>query len=410
MPIRVSTNNTILPANARASDVAAKAIQEIAPVQQIRNYDAHRVQGFPAILYSQLGQGRKCSCQSGDKKLGARLDLDGKANPGLINELLTGAMTFSVTPYGSSPSPRDDPFDTETSRLAPVNKHQGVFDIASHEVNGAPSNIEFEDVFGDNGPLQNLTMDDIAGDYDASNMGATDAACAVCFGTSFIGGYSPFQAHRIVLTPNDVNLLDSEINLLHRPWSALSSGFNFTTILPHGAIGLDMFRVMNGKHPCSGVVFTVDGKTVNEVSLLGYCDGGPHLVMVSFKKPTQWTHIEIQFFISVEVAYFEFPRMTRSQDTSLLEKTEPFQISISSNLPNLQVEDILVESTYGRALIVQTVNTWNTRNRDILGWECTVRPIQPQELYNILPRRGRVKTKPPTALGAVNNTKQLTRI
>lgn len=402
MPVRSSFNNQLLPANARAADVASKAIQEILPVQQSRNYDAHRVQGFPAILYNQLTQGVKCSCQTTDKKLGARLDLDGKANPGLINELLTGAMTFSVTPYGSSPMPRDDPFDTEVSRLAPKNKHQGVFDIVGKEVNGAPTNIEFEDVFGDNGPLQNLTMDDIAGDYDATNLGSTDAACAVCFGTSFVGGYSPFHANRIVRTVADVDLINSEINLLARPWSATSEGFSFVTSLPYGAIGLDMFRVLNNDKPL-GAKFTIDGQPVTELTLVARCDGKPHLIAVVFNKPTVWTHIEIQFILSAEHAFFEFPRLSKSSDTNLLEKTEPFQISISSNVPILQVEDLIVDSTYGKALIVQTCNPWNTRNRDILGWECMVRPVQPMELYNILPRRGRIKTKPPTPLMAHDN-------
>lgn len=402
MPIRQSSNNRILPANARASDVASKAVQEVMAVQQSRNYSAHRVQGFAGIMYNRLTQGRKCSCQASEKKLASRLDQNGKAKPGVVNELLTGSMVFNVTPYGSPVSPTTDPFASETSPKAPKNKHQGVFDIVEPEVNGLPSDIVLEDAFGDNGPLENLTLDDFAGDFDASHLGFTDATCAVCFGSGFVGGYAPFHAHRIVVSVDDVQLGASEINLLSRPWAAESITFSFQAVLPYGAIGLDIFRVMNNEKSL-GANFTVDGNPVNAVTVLSYCDGRMHTIGVAFPEVRVWTHMEIQFVLSHESLFFEFPKLSKGSDTSLLEQTEPFQISISSNVPNVQTEDLIVDSVYGKALIVQNTNPWNSRNKDILGWECTVRPVQPQELYNILPRRGRITTKPPSALGAHDN-------
>lgn len=401
MPVRQSSNNRILPANARASDVAQRAIQEILPVQQSRNYSAHRVQGFPVILYHRLHQGRKCSCQASRKKLGTRLGLDGKASPGMINELISGA-SFKITPYGSETRTVDNAFDTFTSPKAPVNKHQGVFDIAAREALNIPSDIELEDVFGDNGPLRNLTLDDEVNDFDESPLGATEASCAICFGTGSVGGYAPFHAHRIVLSVDDVDLEESDIDTLETPWTAEGFGFSFSAVLPYGAIGLDVFRVMRNSKPV-GANFTIDGQVVNAVTILKFCDGRRHTIAVAFSDVKTWTHVELQFVLSSESAYFEFPKLTKSSDLALLEKTEPFQISISSNVPNLKPEDIIVDSVYGKVMIVQNCNPWNTRNRDILGWECTVRVVQPQELYNILPRRGRVKTKPPTALGAHDN-------
>lgn len=401
MPVRQPSNNRILPANARASDVAQRAIQEILPVQQSRNYSAHRVQGFPVILYHRLKQGRKCTCQAAGKQLGNRLGTDGKAPPGMINELISG-MSFKITPYGSETRTIDNAFDTFTSPHAPKNKNQGVFDIAAREALNIPSDIELEDVFGDNGPLRNVTLDDEVNDFDQAPIGAMEASCAVCFGSGFVGGYSPFHAHRIVKAVNEVDLIDSEIDTLESPWTVDGEGFSFTAVLPYKALGLDVFRVMNNSKPV-GANFTIDGQPVNAVSVLRFCDGRPHLVGVAFSEIKTWTHIEIQFVLSNESAYFEFPKLTKSSDLSLLEKTEPFQISISSNVPSLQPEDIIVDSVYGKVLIVQTCNPWNTRNLDILGWECMVRPLQPQELYEILPRRGRIKTKPPTALGAHDN-------
>ena len=55
--------------------------------------------------------------------------------------------------------------------------------------------------------------------------------------------------------------------------------------------------------------------------------------------------------------------------------------------------DVIVESQLGKILVVQSVDTWKTRQRSILGWEIQVRVIQPQELFRILPARGRIKSK-----------------
>jgi len=402
MPIKNATNNRILPANARASDVASKAIKEIVPVQQQRNMSAHRVQGFQAVHYSHLNQGRKCNCKSSEAKLNTRLGNDGKANPGLVNELITGAMTFNVSPYGSSPLSRDDPFDSRTSPLA-NDKFQGVFDNIGKQPDSLPTRIQDGVAFGDNGPQQEYDIEEYLGDWDSGDVGITDAACAICFGTGFVGGYAPFHSQRIVLTVDEVDLGLATINALLKPWTSTGPGFSAQVVFPFGAIGVDSFKVYN-QRKAVGANFTVDGQAVDAISILRFCDGRPHTLAATFFEPeVTWTHMEMQFALSKESAFFEFPKLNQSSDTNLLEKTEPFQIIVASNLPSLKAEDIIIESIYGKALIVQTVNWWNDRDRNILGWECQVRPIQPQELYNILPRRGRLMSKPPTSLGVHDN-------
>lgn len=395
MPFKTSSNNRVLPSNARASDVVSRAIQEIVPVQQSRNYSAHRVQGYKGLLYNRLYQGPKCSCQSSEQKINSRLNLEGKADAGFINELLTGQMEFTVTPYG-----RNLPSDV-VSPFAPQNKNQGVFDIISKDGAGVPSRVETQG-FGDNGALEEFDINDLAGAFDASSVGMTDVYCAVCFGTGFVGGYSVFHGHRSVIPVDQVDLGSTSLNLIDRPWSAESKDFSFQVLLPRGAVALDICRVMNNKDLVVAN-FTIDSQAVNEITILKFCDGRPHLIEVNFSEPRKWTHVELQFALASDHAYFELPKTNKGSDISLLEQTEPFQISMASNVPNLQPEDLIVESSMGRVLMVQNSNGWNTRRRDLLGWECNVRPVQPQELYNILPRRGRIRTKDQTALGAHDN-------
>jgi hypothetical protein len=59
----------------------------------------------------------------------------------------------------------------------------------------------------------------------------------------------------------------------------------------------------------------------------------------------------------------------------------------------MDAQDIIVEQMLGKVLVVQNVNPWNSRERNILGWEAMVRVIQPMELYRLLPGRGRTKLK-----------------
>lgn len=394
MPVRDQSNNRILPANSRAADVAEKAINEIIPVQQRRAYNAFRIQGIRCVLYNRLKSGRKCTCKASDKTYNGILGKDGKAAPGALNQMLTGEMEFSVTDYAHGldrlfgPAVKDTP-----SPFAPENQYQGVFDIATVE----DANIPFAHVMpeggtGDNGPVDPFTIDDLVNGWDASAMGHSDMACPVCFGSGFIGGYTPFNTHRQVLTVADVQLdSSSELDTLSRPWAAQTVGFNAIITIPRGALQVDSFRVYNGVKPVN-VSYTLDGTAVNSTQdILAKADGKRHLLHATLA--SKFTHLEMQYNLSDECAYFEFPRRPSSGDTSLLEQMEPFQVLVSPNVPQLDSQDMITESQLGKTLIVVNSNPWNSRKRNGLGYEVQVRVLQPAEIARILPRRDRVLTK-----------------
>lgn len=396
MPVRDSSNNRILPPNSRAADVATRTLNELIPVQQAKYLNAFRVQGYQGILYNKSEQGKRCTCQSSQKALNHRLDKDGKASKGDINRLLTGDATFDITPYGQENWKDAPPGSDQTSPLAPTNKYQGEFSVVMDEGDYPGGEIVSGQAFGDNGPIDTeVNIEDIFGDFDASAIGISDVRCGVCFGTGFIGGYSPFHANRQVYIVTDVLMDDSEINFLKKPWTARSSRFFINALFPFGAIGFDAFRVMDNATQLPAT-FKVDDVPIRTfLDVLKFCDGRMHQIEVNMPS-AEWTHVELQFNLTYESTFFEFPKLTKSNDTALLEQFEPFQIIVSPNVPSLKTEDIIVESTMGKVLVVQNSSWWNTRNRNVLGWETMVRVIQPQELWRILPHRGRVMTKPPT--------------
>lgn len=405
MPIRDSTNNRILAANARAADVAEKAVNEILPVQQQRAYDAFRVQGISCIHYSRLLSGRKCICSASQKQLGGLLNEQGKASPETINQFLTGNMSFNVTPYNFDQDYAIPGTNSSgaTSPQAPADPYQGVFDIKTLGEEFPFADVTNEKDFGDNGPVNPTTIDDIVGDFDSGFLGIGDVACPICFGTSFIGGYAPYHAFRSVLTVADLQPLDTAaIDMLKTPWSITTTkGFKVVVTLPKGAIGVDSFKVYNMYKPV-GAVFKIDGQPISNIpTLLSYCDGLRHLLEADFSDT--FTHLEMQFNLTTESVYFEFPKRPSSSDTSLLERMEPFQIIMSPNVPTVDTEDVITESQLGKTLIVQNDNPWITRARAALGREVQVRVVQPQEIYNILPKRGRIMSKGPTTNAVRDN-------
>lgn len=152
------------------------------------------------------------------------------------------------------------------------------------------------------------------------------------------------------------------------------------------------------------MTLAIDGmRILNYTDIIKKCDGRQHIVSVTFDKARKWTHFEIQIRISNEKSYFEFPRLSSSSDTAVMDPTDPFQIVLSPNIPKLKELDIITESMFGRALMVMNINDWNTRQRNVLGYECQVRVVQPQEIYQILPRRQPVKTKNEATLIARDN-------
>lgn len=406
MPYVSRNNSKLLPANARAADVAEKAVNEIIPVQQRRYYDAFRVQGIQCIAYNRLTSGRKCTCQASRKALNGLLNEEGKASEGTINELLTGTFSFDVVPYEQDQSalfPAAAGPSGQTSPYATVNKNQGVFDIttAGEEFPFADVNQQQEQI-GDNGPSNPVNIDDLIGDFDLGAIGFSDVACPICFGSGFIGGFTAFHSYRKVLVPQDLVVSNGHLDLTERPWVARDAeGWSQKIILPHGAIMVDAFQVWNNL-TIVPVQFYIDNTLIqNNPQLLSFCDGKPHLVTATFSG--DFTHFEMQFGLSTESLYFEFPKRPNSADTSLLEQMEPFQIIMSPNIPYIASMDVVVESQLGKVLVVQNTNPWISRDRNLLGPECQVRVIQPQEIFRILPVRGRVPTKDKTTLMTRDN-------
>ena len=382
MPL-VDRRSRLNPANTRNADVAHKLIEHVAPMQQSKMQAAFRVNGIAGILYNKLQQGRPCLCHRQNTEANV-LSPDGKATSGTIDRIITGNSNFGISSY--SPMVDDTGFNNfgvrKTSPGNLQNEWLGDLNKVGNNLDDEFNSLYEEPIFGDNGQHSPDLIDLLDG-FDPAELGLSDVSCPICFGTNYVGGYSPFRSWRHVILSTELETVSSFLEL---PSFALSPGtHNFKLTLPKGAIGLDVCRTMNGKFQTNST-FLLDNVDITRSRFVQYCDGKPHNFTIVTKEPL--THVELQTPLSYESVYFEIPKLTKTPDISFLDQQEPFNIVVSPDIPHLETLDLIAESQFGRILVVQQSNQWNTRLKNMLGFECQVRVAQPQELWNILPRRG----------------------
>lgn len=382
MTVVYHSNNQLLPANQRNADVAELAVSGIAPVMQQRNMAAFRVQGIEACLYNHLTAGRICSCQGKNKKINTRLNEEGKASEGFINQILTGA-SFGTSQFGVI----DDDSEQYIPNVAEYPKYD--YQVKS------PQQTD---------PLENtMSLDDIVGDFDAVALGITDSACPVCYGTGFVGGFSLYNGFRLVIPCEDFSLpADAELRVQNIPFSVITKFASIKARLPKHAVAIDAFRLLNKMQVVDCAMF-IDGVKANYQSVLSFCDGKEHLITMISNSAFEFTHLEIQLNLSKESVFMEVPRMTKASALTVIDSTDPFQILLSPNIPHADKLDIVTESMWGKALMIQDVSWHNTKERQMLGWECNARVIQQQEIFNFLPRRQRVPYKQQTTNASIGN-------
>lgn len=367
MAVIYQTNNRVLPANQRASDVASLAVERLAPIQAQKIQAAFRVQGIEACLYNHLTSGKICSCQGHGKKLNSRLNKEGKASTGFINELIVGSQ-FGIN---------TDNFGLVKDESEAYNQHpQPNFPTPGTELM----------------PTNDITLDDLVGDFDAFSLGVTDAACPICYGTGFVGGFSLYNGYRHIITADEFSLpAVAELHYDETPLRVTTYSARVKTIIPKNIVGIDVFRCLNGTKLANYKVY-LDGKEVSYNVIIKAADGKEHEITLLGSQSDSFTHFEIQFNMSTESTYFEVPKLSKGTDLNKLDDMQDFQILMSPLIPRVDRMDVVTESMWGKALMIQTTSLLNTKERQMLGWECDARVIQPEELYNLLPRRQRVAT------------------
>jgi len=406
MPVIHPGNNRITPANNRAVAVAKSTLQHIVPVQQRRFANAFAVAGYSTLVYNLLEAGKPCSCGAKGKVLANRLNEEGKLDSGEINKLVTGGYEFKILPYGVSRTPtkmwREEKELSEPMR--PELEYQvdedgesqppPFLNVSRDENNPAAKYIQ-DGGFGANGPVQTQeTIDSLEeSPFDPETFELNNVSCPICLGTSYVGGATLLGGWREILTPEDMES-DGVIDPLAKPLKVeQATSSRWKLILPRGAWSLDALKVWNKNKIVPATILVDSIPVTSEYDFLKFCDGTEHTIDVIFSEKSEFTHVEIQAAVSETPFHIEFPQLNETSDLSKLDRTEDVQIYASPELPFVRTRDLLVESTFGKVFQVINSTHWNDQQQRLLGWNMNARVVQPQELWNLLPRRNVQKQK-----------------
>lgn len=399
------SNNRILPANSRAVNVARQTIRDLTPVQQRSYHNAFMVQGYEAVVYSRLWQGQPCSCQSRRQTAASILGEDGKLPPGTIDQIMSGGLEFQVNRYGASSLPSSDRNGSNSGIKGLSRDDQFFGDLTSENQTPFPISgnarhlddpyIDSTEPDGVNGPNQDLEFDDIAPDFDGEVLDLTGSRCTCCYGTGFIGGYSILGGTRKVIAPNSPEAISIEgsveLNVFPNAWRA--TRIEIHVVLPVGYTGLDAFRVWNNIDRVVTGSVTIDSLPFSSQLLAAKCDGRPHIIVLEFDAATYVTHLEVQIVQTRESALIEFPKINKGSNIALQDLTGDVDLSASPLIPHLAVQDVIVESTFGKPFLIKSADLWNDKDRNVHGWDCQARVIQPNELLAFLPRRRQMQQR-----------------
>jgi hypothetical protein len=435
MPVKSRSNNRILPSNARAVDVAKHRIGHIVDTQNRRYDSAFQVQGYEGILYSRRTNGPKCGCTGKLQKALHRLDENGNLTSSSIDSLLTGGE-FGILPRGVRPADTPDYVDdiaggewspkvqfgilenkVVTTPNAP-NMYQTIdgttssigapFDRVSSDpdIAGTTTVMPDDGSYYRSGPTASNSLDSLL-NLGLDAVGYTDIVCPICFGTHIVGGYNVHGGARIVLDPYTAILNPSDTVEVREntPTLQLNSGMaSWTTILPLGVTGIDALKLWSNTTIVQPQALMLDGVSLARPSdILPFCDGRQHSISVVVDQQSYITHLEIQLNQSDSRKLFDLPKTTKTSLMSLLDSTSNFQIVFSPRVAALRVNDLVAESITGRYLLIADVTPWHTNSGAILGWEASVRVIQPQELHMLLPNRSSIVRPLHRVPGVVDN-------
>lgn len=389
MPIVQPPKRNLHPRNQKSVQIAQNTIQRVAPLAQEQYNNALKVNGYDAIVYNRLFNGRKCSCSKSAKVSPTILDQDGNATQEHINSVLTGTG-FGIRDYNvqRSDNPAVFSFDQTQADLSVI------------------ANETTNTILSDAANPRVTTVIDEANDYDLEPELGTDMAgkCGVCYGNSFVGGYNVFNGNRIVLDTTYFSQPDAKIPYSSTRDATILSSENpnkfelgdsgyviFQTVIPRNTLSLDSLRVFDNfeelRRTRLEIKFPADNAflTLTPQNIINFATGLP--VQLKVSGVDRFTHIEMQFNASNEITYIEYPRLTKTGDLSVLEAIDGVSLVVGPLVPSVQPWDIIVDNVFRKAWRVTSSNWFNDRTMNMHGWDIQAKLVQEYELQFNMPRR-----------------------
>ncbi len=422
MAFRRTAQRNPQPRNQNSVAVARTSLELLAPVVQQQYINALAVNGYDCLFYSVLQHGRRCSCtfaiDAAPPNDGVAPIFDDKGNGSIefISSML-GNSTFSIDRYGKrknlpeSKTTKDATISYEDSK----NRIDVIDNLKDTDlVNDRARQIlpKTKKLANSNFPEDVVLIEgaEIEVNDDVGSGQNSSAACGVCFGTGYIGGFAIHKGFKNDLDAswNAVSMQGFTITKVTHPYvfeSVDNTGFiEWTVTLPKGAFAVEAIRVFNSRIPLwSG--FGLDIKNaefstyeqLNYVSLLRFCNGLPATIRLSidnYPDVFTMTHISLQLLMSDIPTYFDYPHLSKTSDTSVLDAVDQIQLNVTPEVPLVKPYDVVYDRVFNKLWRVTSVEDFVDRLQNQHGTSCNARLIQENEaLYQLMPRQNERSTR-----------------
>lgn len=256
--------------------------------------------GYPITLYNTLRQGIKCSCMHVQQPSNEILDTEGKLSERDMVALLepsSGMLDYGGETFPSQNLQTVNP----VKRIELNNTAKAVLNPSER-----PSQTQADHVDTHHGRLvddwNDLEMDTefdevLTPERFMANQGR---ACAVCFGTGYVGGYELLHGTRIVLTPLHQHERSGSVtldrNASPNAFDSLSDGWvRFEVVLPRGSEYALFPRLFNNTQAIPYREWRLVDNEENELTpnrIKELCVGKSVLIELRVGKLT-FTHLEL---------------------------------------------------------------------------------------------------------------------
>lgn len=382
MPIKYHSNRQLHARNTRVVPIAQSRLDQVADLAQEQYVNALSVNGYDALVYSRLTNGRRCTCSHVlELKAGQILDEKGNATESHIQSLLTGA-DFSIEDYATMRNPNPNATVQGIRVIQPEDYVTGKTPFKPHR-----ENLELDDPF----VTEVTTLQSMEDAFAEVNLGAVSAQkCSICYGSGFVGGYSLHNGNRFVLDVTYDKVTYSGYSVAQEVYPNLftqqdEQGYiQFDITLPVGILSVDRVQLWNNSLPVKGATLRIGTNLTNLITLtedtvLTYATGLPCIIVVS--DADSFSHLELQFNMSSVHTYIEYPRLTKTGDLSVLDAIDSVQLVVSPQVMNVQAWDIIVDNVFKKSWRVTSSNWFNDRKMNIHGWDVSARLVQPYEVF-----------------------------
>ncbi len=291
------------PKNNRLVSVGQRNLQALHHNNRQNVINAISATGYPITLYNTLRTGIKCSCMFVQQPPNQLLDQEGKLSESNMNALLEPSS--GLLDYGQDTLPSEN-----LQSVLPVER------IALNDTSRPILNPyeRAERTQFDHIDTSTAQMDRMVDDWDTLEMDTEfDAvltperfmanqgrACAVCFGTGYVGGYELLHGTRLILTPlhpherSDTIVLDR--NASPNTFDSMTEGWvRFQVTLPRGTDYALFPRLFNNTIPIPYKEWKLldnEGIRMDPARIKELCIGKPIFIEVHVGKLV-FTHLEI---------------------------------------------------------------------------------------------------------------------